>query len=276
MKVAPSTILSKRGFSLLEAMVTIGILSTAGMILMNMNMTAMKASKSSSMRSELQDIKQTLNSRLSCLMTLDSFGPSRPVKCSGPVTLRDKNSTILVPPNGKLGGWTISARCEKINGNNGLSIYATRKKADGQFAKDPLNPNIILDETNPLSLLYKADVRPCSDFFVPDAALESLAKTCSESQRQGAHSPNGEGACQNMPALFNVPLKDLNAALTSGSGDSKSEDSCDPGNIAESFLFCMSGCARWCQISRSSKSNFTSGVFLDLNISQSTANCGCF
>lgn len=276
MNAARSSIHSKRGFSLLEAIVTIGILSFVGMVVMNMNVTAMKTSKSSSMRSELQDIKQTLNSRLSCLKTMDTFGPSRPVKCSGPVTLRDKNSTILVPPNGKMGGWNISARCEKIDGNNGLSIYATRKKADGQFAKDPLNPNMILDETSPLSLLYKADVRPCSDFFVPDAALESLTKTCSESQTQGALGPNSEGVCQNMPAFFSVPLRDLNAALTSGSGDSKSEDICDPGNIADSFLFCMSGCARWCQTSRTAKSHFTSGVFLDLNVSQSTASCGCF
>lgn len=37
--------------------------------------------------------------------------------------------------------------------------------ADGTYAKDALNANMIMDEKSPISLLHKPDTRPCAGFF---------------------------------------------------------------------------------------------------------------
>ena len=165
---------SKRGFSLLEGMVTIAILSIAGIAVVRSNVTSMKSIKSNNLRLEIQDIKKTISSRLSCPKTL---GATIPTACSGPVVLRDNSNSPLVPASGKLGDWSITSRCEVLSGKNGLSVYVTKKTATGDFAKDPLNQNIVLDETSPVSLIFGADVRPCGNWF--DAAA---TPTCGPGQ----------------------------------------------------------------------------------------------
>lgn len=54
--------------------------------------------------------------------------------------------------SGKLGNLAIMARCEVLGSKNGLSVYATMKDSAGNFKKDPLNNNILLDESSPVSL----------------------------------------------------------------------------------------------------------------------------
>lgn len=160
---------SDRGFTLVEGLVTIAIMSIAGWALVQQNVTSMKSIKSNNLRLEIQDIKRTITSRLSCIKSL---GATIPTTCSGSVVLRDSSNSAIVPTTGKLGAWNISSRCEVLNGKNGLSIYATKKTTTGAYAKDPLNPNIIYDETSPISLIFAADLRPCGNWFdgVPSAS----------------------------------------------------------------------------------------------------------
>lgn len=145
------------GFTILETMVTLGILSVAMLALIRVNGTAMKSNKSAGIRSELLDVKRTIDGRLSCQNTL---GAARPTACSGSVTLKDKNNSALIPSN-RIGEWTIEAVCEWQGSPsaNGLSIYATKP---GKI--DPLR-NLPLDKRHPISALYKPEVRPCQENF---------------------------------------------------------------------------------------------------------------
>ena len=145
------------GFSLLEGMITIGVLSIAGMALVGMNDKIMKSNKSASIRSDLQDIKRTISNLISCDQTL---GAAKPTACSGPVTLKDKNGNPLVN-GGKIGEWDIEATCESLGSPStpGLSIYATKP---GKI--DPIR-NLPLDKNHPISSLFNPDVRLCGDNF---------------------------------------------------------------------------------------------------------------
>jgi hypothetical protein len=264
---------TNKGFTLVEGLVVIGLVSIAGAALMNANVTAMKAAKSSSLRSELQDIKQSISVRLSCPKTMEAFGPTLPVRCSGPVILRDRNKTPLIPPNGKLGSWTITARCEDLGGGNGLSIYATKKNPNGSYAKDPLNSSIVLDESSPISLLYKADVRPCGDYFIPGEMGVASTPACPEGKTQSGKAADGSPNCISMPGFFSVPVSSLNTALLKA-GDPGLDGLCDGTNPSDTYLSCMAGCSLWCQNSEGSK--FSSGVIVELNPSTSAASCACF
>lgn len=264
---------TKKGFTLVEGLVLIGLLSLVGMALMNANVTAMKSAKSSSLRSEIQDIKQSLNVRLSCSKTMEAFGPALPVRCSGPVTLRDRNSTPILPASGKLGSWTITARCEDLEGNKGLSIYATKKNPDGSFSKDPLNSSMVLDETSPISLLYKPDVRPCGDYFIPGDMAVTPVSACPSGQVQSGKAANGSPHCLSMPGFFRVPVATLNAGLLNA-GDPGLDSLCEGSDPSETYLSCMAGCSLWCQNSAGSK--FSSGVIVEVNPSTGAASCACF
>ncbi|MEI8026465.1 MAG: type II secretion system protein [Pseudomonadota bacterium] len=162
---------SKHGFSLIETLVTLGIMSIAGMALMSMNVTAMKSNKSSEIRSDLGDIKRTITNLISCDQTL---GTSRPTSCSGPgVVLKDKFGNPLAKDK-KIGQWTIEASCESVGSPStpGLSIYATKLKADGKtFVIDPIR-NIPLDRNHPISMLYDPAVRLCGEYFKSTTTLQ--------------------------------------------------------------------------------------------------------
>ena len=152
---------SNGGFSLIEGMVTIALLTIAGMALMSLNVTAMKSIKSSDIRVDLVDTKRTIGSMLSCEETFKGFGTNRPIACSytDKIVLKDKNGNDLVK-DGKVGDWNIEAKCEVIGSpaNNGLSIYVTKQKPDGSYKIDPIR-NRPLDKNHPISLLYKPGVR---------------------------------------------------------------------------------------------------------------------
>lgn len=154
------------GFSILEAMVTIGLISIAGMALMGVNVTGMKANKSAGLRSDLQDIKRTITNLIDCDKTL---GAVKPTTCSGPVTLKGKNGKSLVL-DGKIGDWTIESTCESLGRlpAPGLSIYATKP---GKI--DPLR-NIPLNKDHPISSLFNPDVRLCGDNFTTSNPAEEL------------------------------------------------------------------------------------------------------
>ncbi len=148
------------GFSLIEVLVTIAILSIGVMALTQWQVTGMKANKSASIRLDVMDVKRTITNSLSCDKTFESFGATRPIACNVAVTLKNKNGNSLTN-NGKIGAWTIEASCETIGSPavNGLSIYATQPGK-----RDPLR-NIALDKTHPIASLFSPEVRLCKDHF---------------------------------------------------------------------------------------------------------------
>lgn len=155
----------ERGNILISTLVALGLLGVAGKVMMSLFSNSSRSMKSIGIRADLLDIKKTIDSRLSCRDTLAPFGLTTPVNCSGPVTLLDANLAPVVPTTGKMAGWNITARCENLAGRNGISIYATKQKADGTYATDPLNNNMLLDQNSPVSMLYKPETRPCGGFF---------------------------------------------------------------------------------------------------------------
>jgi prepilin-type N-terminal cleavage/methylation domain-containing protein len=150
------------GFTLAESLVTIAIVSIAGMALVKLTSTNMKSNKSAQIRAEVSDVKRTISNLIDCEQTL---GVAIPTTCSGPVTLKKKNGNPLAT-NSKIGDWTIESSCEVMGSpaSNGLSIYATKRRADGTFLIDPIR-NLPLDRSHPISALYKPSVRLCADNF---------------------------------------------------------------------------------------------------------------
>jgi len=150
------------GFSLIEVLVTLAILSIGLMALTQWQTTGMKANKSASIRLDIMDVKRTITNSLSCEKTLESFGATRPVACNVPVTLKDKNGNSLTNSDKKIGNWTIEASCETKGtpSVNGLSIYAIQPEKT-----DPIR-NIPLDKTNPITSLFSPELRLCKDHFV--------------------------------------------------------------------------------------------------------------
>ena len=150
----------KDGFSLLEAIVAIAVMTIAGIALTRLNVTSMKANKSTMIRTDLDDIKRTISNTISCDNTLGAVKPST---CSGPVELKDKHGGNIAP-GGKMGPWGIEATCEVLGGKNGLSIYATKRYPNGDYMKDPLR-NLPLDKSHPISSLFDPSTRPCPGSF---------------------------------------------------------------------------------------------------------------
>jgi prepilin-type N-terminal cleavage/methylation domain-containing protein len=154
------SVLNKKGFSLIEVMVTIAIMSIGLTAFTRWQVTTMKANKSASIRQNIIDIKRTISTSLSCEKTFQSFGPTRPISCTGPVTLKDKAGNSLTN-NDKIDDWTIEASCEFLGSPsaNGLSIYATKPGKS-----DPLR-GIALDRNHPVATLFSPELRLCRELF---------------------------------------------------------------------------------------------------------------
>jgi prepilin-type N-terminal cleavage/methylation domain-containing protein len=153
----------RAGFSLVEVIVAIGVMSIAGTAILELSVKSMKANKSNALRMELQDVKRTIENTISCEQTL---GTTRPTTCSGPQILKDKLGKEIAP-DGKLGSWTVEAVCESIGtqqGKMGLSIYATKKRDDGTFMIDPLR-GVPLDRKHSSSALFDPATRLCGGHF---------------------------------------------------------------------------------------------------------------
>lgn len=150
---------NRNGFTLIEALVIIAIMSIAGFALLNLNVTAMKSNKSAAIRADLLDIKATITNAINCDQTL---GATRPPAISGPVTLKDKNGRPLLRSDNRIGEWTIESTVEPLGAPSvvGLSIYATKP---GKI--DPIR-NIPLDRNHSISALYNPEARPCRENFI--------------------------------------------------------------------------------------------------------------
>ena len=195
MRHCHQTLGTKKGFTLLEVMVGIGVMSIAGMALMGIINTGMKANKSNDLRADLQDIKRTIADRLSCSDTLGAA----PTSCSASTvfTLKDKSGHEINPGN-KIGSWTIKAKCEDIGGTKGLSVYATKRVGgltSGPFVIDPIR-NLPFDESHPKSRLFDPSSRPCAVWFGGAAA----AGTCpANSYVKSVNFDNKSMVCEPLP-----------------------------------------------------------------------------
>ena len=158
---------SKDGFSLIEVVVALAVMSIAGLALTRLHVTSMKANKSTMIRTDLEDVKRTIANTISCDNTVGAVKPSA---CSGTVGLRNRVGRDMAP-GGKIGEWNIEATCEVLGGQNGLSIYATKRYPTGDFMIDPLR-NIPLNKSHPISMIFKAGSRICSGNFVNPALLD--------------------------------------------------------------------------------------------------------
>lgn len=118
------------------------------------------------MRQELVDLRKALNGQIDCQKTLAPFGTARPVNCDGRVVLLNGANAPILSPGNKLGRWTVSARCERIDGANGISVYATLPDGRGGFEADPLNPSLRFNEANPVSKVFRPAARPCATHFM--------------------------------------------------------------------------------------------------------------
>ncbi len=259
-----ASIRPREAFSLIEVLVTIAVFSIVGLAITRSNVISMKSIQSSKIRQELLDIKQTISGRLNCPKTL---GTSIPSSCSTTVALLDKNGANIVPSNGKLGSWTITSRCEVLDGKNGLSIYATKPKASGGYATDPLNANTVLDESSPLSLLYKANIRPCAGYFQPDAA-----STCPQGTGMTGLDSSGNAICQQTSVAYSLNESQINNVIdmtTPGSAHCSTQSSL-------TYIYCMSGCSRYCRGEAGSGKTFKGGIVDEMDGSSQKVRCVCY
>jgi len=69
-------------FSLIEMMVAVAIIGILAMVIASMTTSAFKATKSSKIRLDIQDIKRKITKSLSCQNTFSTFGVARPIPCA--------------------------------------------------------------------------------------------------------------------------------------------------------------------------------------------------
>ena len=105
------------GFSLVGALVGLSIVGMLAASLSQVMTGAFKANRSVQDRSELNLLRQVINSRLDCGKTVGSSG----AVCDGaPITLRDSQNN-LIASGGHIGDWSIQANCPQtcdVNANN--------------------------------------------------------------------------------------------------------------------------------------------------------------
>ena len=187
--MSTSSVLNKRAFSLIEVMVTVAIMSIVLTAFTKWQVTAMKANKSASIRQNIMDIKRTISTSLSCEMTFQSFGPTRPISCTGPVTLKDKAGNSLTN-NDKIDDWTIEASCEFLGSPsaNGLSIYAAKPDKI-----DPLR-GLALTRDHPVAMLFSPELRLCRDLFKEEPSSDGWVRVIFSSYALPFESQGGDGS----------------------------------------------------------------------------------
>lgn len=190
---------NERGSSLISGIVGLTLIAAASTGLMRLNSTSARATKASSIRLDLQDVRRQLGARLSCDKTLAAFGAVRPITCTGPVKLLTSDGSPLVPADGKVAGWSVEGRCETIAGKNGLSIIATKKNAQGGYENDPLNQSLVFDDKSPLSRLYAPEVRPCSEYF-SSTGIPAFGGECPDNKVQVGMNPDTTPKCDSVDA----------------------------------------------------------------------------
>lgn len=217
---------SNRGFSLIEALVMVGILAIAGTALVRTTVTGMKANKSIEYRGDLADVKRTITSLINCAETFATYGSARPIVCASGTSITLKgNGGAALALNNKIADWTIEAKCESLGSpaKNGLSIYATMALTGGSYKRDPLR-NVDFDSSHPISSLFHPDVRLCGEYFVaasPTAPPSPQGSLCGSVFWQEDDWGGARWPCGNIQSLSTCLGQDLaqGMAATCASGN---------------------------------------------------------
>jgi hypothetical protein len=125
MKTHPST--TQDGFSLLAALIAVGVVSTSAMVLMKMHANGMKSQQHTQIRTDLKAAKITVQNTISCQNTVGAIAST----CNGIVPILNASGT----PVQFAGKYALQATC--IASNKGLQVQAA-----------PLNPGAALTTTN--------------------------------------------------------------------------------------------------------------------------------
>lgn len=157
------------GFSLIGALIGLGVTSMAFMAASQMISFSFKSQKSLELRLDRQAIARHLFSRVDCST---SFTPTT-CASAGYKILRDSDSNIVVANTGtltKFGNYTIQVECSDDITNKYLIVRAATLSTNGglgstldsHFRADPMT-NKIVKWDNDISLLFPKGVGICSE-----------------------------------------------------------------------------------------------------------------
>jgi prepilin-type N-terminal cleavage/methylation domain-containing protein len=128
------------GFTLVEVLVSVGILGIGAYFVATQIGTMKSAMGHAMIRSEISMVRESIYRSVNCLQTLRTyFQNDGTVHCSGTLSLKDLNGAQL--PN-ILKNWQLDSQCS----DTGITIKI-RRQVGGQSALDPLT-NTALDYNN--------------------------------------------------------------------------------------------------------------------------------
>jgi prepilin-type N-terminal cleavage/methylation domain-containing protein len=128
------------GFSLVEVLVSIGVLGIGAYFAATQISTMKRAMAHAMYRTEISNLRESLYQQVNCLQTLRSVTlPNGTIACSGALPLRDLNNEELPSI---IGNWQLDSQCS----NTGITLRVQRL-INGAIAVDPLS-NTALDYAN--------------------------------------------------------------------------------------------------------------------------------
>lgn len=165
----------QRGIGLLEIIIGLGIVGILMMFLSDSLKLAFRGSKSVTLRTELEAIRRTMLTRVSCA---NSFNASTCSTAGQLVALRDRTGAVIIGNTGagtKFGDWTVRAECNASL--DGVFLRAARLRSNGtltssaasDFIPDPTS-NVTVTWSDPKSLLF-----PSGTFICPSSGNFNLA-----------------------------------------------------------------------------------------------------
>lgn len=185
--------ITKNGFSLVETLIGLGILTLAGSFLAKHLVSENKFQSYSSLRANQEALKRQILHTTHCRETMRAAG----CPTSGFVQLiklkRDGSPSVFVSNKGRgtrLGGYTVRAECDASN--SGLIIRAARLKSMGTLADN--NPDKFFPD--PQTKKVTPWSSPGSLLFPPGISL------CAGARTTGLGPPQYESAWTNLPATF--------------------------------------------------------------------------
>lgn len=106
-------------------------------------------------RNDRESVRQFITQYLNCTATL-----SPPNVCNGDVPLRKEDGSIFLNPQGSVGAWSITARCEPLISPTHLKMIAVQNGL-----QDPVT-GLFFDENHPRAQLFQtSESAACASFF---------------------------------------------------------------------------------------------------------------
>ena len=156
------------GVSLVAILVALGVAGIFALAVSKLTTTGLQRTKSSGARQDFEAMKQTIRTRLDCRATLNIISSTTlPLTCANftSVSLSRSDGGPLAP-SGKLGPWTIAARCT----NNELKVAISRS------GNDPLTGqsySALPEATD----LFRGTGNLCREYFAPGSTCTGTYDT---------------------------------------------------------------------------------------------------